>query len=233
MKNSLFACLRPRLLTLGLSVLLCSLAANTYAASRWYKVEVLVFKRLGAAEATDEVWRNDVTLQYPQKRRWLHSGAEGKTAYKVLPKSTHRLGGHNYTLRKSEDYKVLFHQAWQQPVTSKKHAASIIISGGERLGEHKELEGSITLSVSRYLHLQTNLWLSSLAGANQSGAEESWPLLPNPASEDRFDQALTNNADIGRIVTLKQKRRMRSKELHYIDHPEMGLLILITPIKSS
>ena len=31
------------------------------------------------------------------------------------------------------------------------------------------------------------------------------------------------------IVQLKQKRRMRSKELHYIDHPQVGLLIKLMP----
>ena len=28
---------------------------------------------------------------------------------------------------------------------------------------------------------------------------------------------------------LKEKRRMRSKRLHYLDHPEYGMLVLITP----
>lgn len=31
------------------------------------------------------------------------------------------------------------------------------------------------------------------------------------------------------IITLTQRRRMRSKELHYIDHPRLGILVRITP----
>jgi hypothetical protein len=32
---------------------------------------------------------------------------------------------------------------------------------------------------------------------------------------------------IKEIISLNQKRRMRSEELHYIDHPRMGILIKI------
>lgn len=32
------------------------------------------------------------------------------------------------------------------------------------------------------------------------------------------------------VITLKQSRRMRSKELHYIDHPRLGILVKVIPI---
>lgn len=56
----------------------------------------------------------------------------------------------------------------------------------------------------------------------------------NTLSDGRFnpnqDQAqlshLTNE-----VITLVQSRRMRSKELHYIDHPRLGILIKVIPIK--
>jgi len=31
-------------------------------------------------------------------------------------------------------------------------------------------------------------------------------------------------------VALQQKRRMRSKEIHYIDHPMLGIIIKFTPL---
>jgi len=33
-------------------------------------------------------------------------------------------------------------------------------------------------------------------------------------------------------IRLKQQRRMRSKEIHYFDHPRFGVVALITPYKS-
>jgi hypothetical protein len=32
-----------------------------------------------------------------------------------------------------------------------------------------------------------------------------------------------------RVVSMRQHRKMRSSELHYLDHPLLGLLIQITP----
>jgi hypothetical protein len=45
-------------------------------------------------------------------------------------------------------------------------------------------------------------------------------------------QALTGNQySVERTVNIKQRRRMRSNELHYIDHPLLGLLIKISPVE--
>ncbi len=35
------------------------------------------------------------------------------------------------------------------------------------------------------------------------------------------------------IMTLKQSRKMRSKELHYIDHPRLGILVLVSPVEEN
>ncbi len=92
-------------------------------------------------------------------------------------------------------------------------------------GTHKnlyELEGKITIALSRYLHTYTDLILRkprlSLDG-----------VLDNPELvtqlEHSPDSRILNNH------SLKEHRRMRSKSLHYLDSPEFALLILITPYK--
>lgn len=63
-----------------------------------------------------------------------------------------------------------------------------------------ELRGTLRLSLSRFLHVEPNLWLST---DNDQG--------------ERYHVAIT------------QSRRMRSEETHYIDHPLFGLLVRITP----
>jgi hypothetical protein len=32
---------------------------------------------------------------------------------------------------------------------------------------------------------------------------------------------------------MQAHRRLRSKELHYLDHPKMGALVLISPVKAA
>ncbi len=60
---------------------------------------------------------------------------------------------------------------------------------------------------------------------NNENAQFSWEIgddFLNKASEKVYIQKLFN-------YPMQQSRRMRSKELHYFDHPLFGLLIMITP----
>lgn len=111
---------------------------------------------------------------------------------------------------------------------------------------HKELEGTITLHIARYLHLTTDLWLSadnisSHSYDDNNGRQDHVPPAqtdlnkninkpPNGLVDTSTDIGDANKAD-RKIIVLRQHRRMRSKELHYIDHPLMGILLFITPIQ--
>jgi len=88
-----------------------------------------------------------------------------------------------------------------------------------------ELEGVITVALSRYLHTYTDLVLRRprLAKDEILGDIESSTGVTNDSS-DTF--ILNNHA-------LKEHRRMRSKTLHYLDSPEFGLLVLITPYEAT
>ncbi len=90
---------------------------------------------------------------------------------------------------------------------------------GEKL---YELEGKVTVSLSRYLHTYADLILRR-------------PRLSLDQTLDNPELAaqLANSPDT-RILNnhrLKEHRRMRSKSLHYLDSPEFSLLVLITPVE--
>jgi len=92
-----------------------------------------------------------------------------------------------------------------------------------RQGLH-EFEGKITVALSRYLHAYTDFVfrrprLSADVAANN-------PVQDQYASSYVADTRILNNH------VLKEHRRMRSKNLHFLDNPEFGLLILITPYEA-
>lgn len=94
----------------------------------------------------------------------------------------------------------------------------------QKMQEHGglyELEGKISIALSRYLHTYTDLVLRrprlTSDAAQDNAAEQAW--LAAHAADTRI---LDNHH-------LKEHRRMRSKNLHYLDSPEFGMLILITP----
>ncbi|MDH5181365.1 MAG: CsiV family protein [Gammaproteobacteria bacterium] len=79
------------------------------------------------------------------------------------------------------------------------------------------LQGLIKIVLSRYLHTDIELIYKK---ASETG------------SVDRFDSGyLDNRQGKNEVYYLKQNRRMRSKELHYIDHPVIGVLVKITPFE--
>ncbi len=84
-----------------------------------------------------------------------------------------------------------------------------------------ELEGKITITLSRYLHTYADLVLRrprlSLEQTLENPEQAQWP------QTNIADTRILNNH------SLKEHRRMRSKSLHYLDNPEFSLLILITP----
>lgn len=86
-----------------------------------------------------------------------------------------------------------------------------------------ELEGKITIGLSRYLHAYTDLVLRrprlSVDPVTTNSAQDR--TLANYSA----DTLILNNH------SLKERRRMRSKNLHYLDSPEFAMLILITPYK--
>ncbi len=189
-------------------------------------------------------------LQADGQQQPAHSG---EAAFILLSKDQYQLGDVVKRTLAQADFRLLFHQAWRQPMDKRYEAAHLLIRGGDQFDSHYELEGSINLSVARYLHLTTDLWLSTFV-SNLGREEDPWPVLPavslaeassqsrslfnrdsytNGASLQAFSNPFAdiagNQYSVDQTVTLRQHRRMRSNELHYIDHPLMGLIIKITP----
>jgi len=177
----------------------------------------------------------------------------------LLEKEEHSLKAHAGQLTRSNRYRVLFHGAWRQALLARDKAPSIIIHGGDAYDSHYQLEGSVKFSVERYLHVETNLWLTDFS-TNFGQERKPWPDLPLPPNkkidvndiqfiDDRgtgfwnrfqndlpgneFDKILSRNYIVNNIVLMKQKqsRAMRSTELHYLDNPQLGVLVKIIPYK--
>ncbi len=92
-----------------------------------------------------------------------------------------------------------------------------------------ELEGMVTVTLSRYLHTRAELVLRKPANADD---------LVNQALVDRDSTALDLQEDsiedkLLLNYEMREQRRMRSKKLHYLDHPEFGMLVLISPYDST
>jgi len=170
-------------------------------------------------------------------------------------KSTRLLYAEN-RLKQNGQFKILSHTRWVQPLTEKESSIPLLFQAGNIYNDLYELEGTILVSVSRYIHIDSNLWLSSFT-ENQtlldtwwSEADEEQTLVPafnqsqftksNQCSKN-FNLINTQNVKedarqeqsidyiITQIAQMKQSRRMRSNEVHYLDHPLFGIIVTTKP----
>ena len=140
-------------------------------------------------------------------------------------------------------YTLLYHNSWLQPVLTEDKAIPVLIQGGKRYDSNYELDGTITISRSRFLHITTDLWFTRFS-----------PLIEDSLQDDSLSSRLMSPLD-GRLAIspelrnnypevadwlsnrsqyipvhshhLEQSRRMRSSTLHFIDHPQFGVLVRI------
>ena len=191
-------------------------------------------------------------------------------------------------LQRSGRHAVLFHETWVQAVGPEANSLPIVLDHSGDEEQWPPLQGTVKIFLTRYLHLETNLWLNT-AGEYLPG---TWKMPPPPfgppsliveeegvvdiaaaiaalppgqaeaaaavavvapgGSGDTNAAAIQGPAATDSIpagsastwveeaqgpvypyrhaVLLEQTRRMRSGEVHYIDHPLLGLIIKFTPI---
>jgi len=212
----------------------------------WYQIEVLLFAQQPAYQRSTELWRYRFNPDYSSNPIALSSDSTTSPAEKVesaafalLPASQHSLMSAAQRIKASPDLRLLSHAAWRQPVLDRKQAQAILIRTGEKFDTEFELEGTLTISLGRYLHAKTDLFFSKFEPM-ESGQQLDWTIFDEEQldfEESKWNPELNAPAagktQFVRTATanLSQSRRMRSNELHYIDHPLFGMLVQISPYK--
>lgn len=180
--------------------------AETDDLSRGYEIELLIFRNLVEADG-GEVWPVDYSDWFEESADSEQADTPARAAANWLPKSRFRLTAQRNALARSAPYRPIAHFAWRQSVTDRQRAKPLEVPAGNRNPERAYVDGLVRVSVERYLHLDLNLRLHLPATTTEAAALEYG--VPE--------------------IRLRQKRRMRSNELHYFDHPRFGVIALITP----
>ncbi|MFK8019423.1 MAG: CsiV family protein [Pseudomonadales bacterium] len=238
-----------------LALIVTLLATTSTAADetepRWFSIELIVFEQfLNPSYA--ENWPAIPELNYPDNLVRFPSESRHNSQpelFTELPFEGH-LQTPKAKLKRARGQRVVFSRRWEQGLLGKDDAPYIYIRGGERSGKHRELEGSIQVSVERYLHIRMNLWLSKFAdelemkaiGETQMQDGKMQDLSPSieveleqepfllPELPFRSTSNFGPHAPLESVFLLKQERRLRSRETHYIDHPAMGIVLRIEPL---
>jgi len=138
-------------------------------------------------------------------------------------------------IKKNPNYNFLMHMAWKQAglpnekaffihldnmkvttddlqTLNQQDKVSLLLDSTDVIDKQDVTEyigGEIKLVMSRYLHISSKLILHKF---NQQMAESNTSLEPSE-----------------RVYKINLDRRMKSKEINFIDHPLVGILVIATP----
>ncbi len=203
--------------------------------AKWYQVELIVFSHITQSAINSEQWP---LISYTNifKRPVINLTHDDENqAYSLLSGNKLTLTKDAERIAQRNNYKILLHISWQQPFNKGRHSEAIHIYGGNNYAENTsindtstdetlpyqsaykwQLDGLLNVKLQRYFNVHFNFLLS-----------EPTSMLSHIAQSDYFD----NDNNLFTYFHLIQSRRMRSKELNFIDHPLYGFLIQITPVK--
>lgn len=219
---------------------------------RYYDIEILLFENLKKNPNNTEIWPSSIEFEVPENSLFIGSPFPGpipanynpRFTFKPIKIATHQLKDEAKTLTKHKDYRILYHRSWRQPGMKRDDAVSVKFEReiprieylpkteetleadvieynniiNQRLPKLNPLKGLVKISLSRYLHIQTDIqYTRHIVLKNTDDALG----ISDPSFVEIKPQ----------VYQLKQTRKMRSKELHYLDNPRLGLLVYITPVK--
>ena len=194
---------------MGLALLVAGTPQFAEAAeTRWYDVEVIIFSHNSQQYRNSELWPVDYELPpmgVTQALLPARSSGGKPVAFSRLDTNSLRLKSQANRINSAKDMELLLHMGWRQPGLSEDKAVAIRLDGASS----QRLSGTLKLVLSRYLHINTDLiYREPRTGEDTSGV----------STQPRYQ-----------AYNLKQSRRMRSRELHYLDHPLFGMAIMVTP----
>ena len=239
-----------------ISILFLFLANTSFADDmRYYDVEIVIIENTTDEQKNSENWPLQVNLTQAEKTvqlgqpvlsEWLPKDIDLNLSYKILNPRNYHLTEQVEKITESKTQRVIFHTAWRQPGLDKNQAlpiyfkreiaaqpivednesSDITLNNDETSSTQKPnsspsiLEGILRVTLSRYLHLEAELTLRNKI-PEMVKSDNPFSLLDNEKVRSEMQEQ--------GVIHLKQKRRrIRSSELHYIDHPVLGILINIT-----
>ena len=226
-----------------------------------YQIDLVVYANTDPAAQQAEVWPDNLHLRYPHD--WVRLNNQGEANLNRVGTNHPQFAKALRSLKLSSRYRILTQLSWIQDLEPRKRAPAVLIQGGERYGEHYELEGYVRIALERYLYAEPQLWLSRFGYQQGNYYLPRRPNRHQPIDEEveipqedtlppqealvefpGTDMSIEDNAPsqpvipvgaepVERIVVMSEERRMRSDELHYIDNPLFGLLIMISKPQTS
>ncbi len=134
-------------------------------------------------------------------------------------------------LKRSKNYRVIDQNSWFQEIEDQSQAPAVLIK--TKIDDGDIVVGEIKAYKKRFLHLDANLYFAK-ESIDPASFEKTVKLKEQyKKGEFVIDQInLFENEELEFLYHINHSRKVRSKELHYVDHPKFGVIFQISPTKN-
>jgi hypothetical protein len=226
---------------------------------RWYEIELYLFKRnsetdekwpdprpFSSKKALIPLLQNQANLiqkGHVYSSQSMPSQVSKETKPFVLPEQFLQFGNSLNYMNKKLNLEPLIHMTWRQGIRSEKFSQPIGLYLGQDFSEKyrmngylisdtkdlsqaveskvRELTGSINIYIDHYLFVEVDLKLRKESKIERRTHEMLSSLTPSSNS---------NSFTFLEQIPMQQKKHVRSDEVHYFDHPYLGMILEIRKI---
>jgi len=216
-----------------------ALSYPLYAAETGYEVELIIFEATGSHQLKSEDWSYNDMLNHAKEIAVTKNDYQDD-AFIELDWQQAKLSDSIERIETSSKYNVLFKKRWRQTGLDRENAYAFDITSLQDAITNKEneadtetlntsttsqttlvsedgipntlnknaptyIQGRVKLIMSRYLHFEVNLNYYRWQEDDLESGYRSYPIV--------------------------SERRMRSREIHYLDHPMVGVIVHALPFK--
>jgi hypothetical protein len=209
----------------ALLAIYCFALLDAHAEITEYDFELIIFEDTSGRYANSEQWNNEfpetstVDTASPGNQS---NNTDTSAVMKISQIEGIGLKKYANKLKSSKRYNVLVHKAWRQSGFSDNATIDIPIDSRPKNNargkqspqrvDANDIHGSIKIVLGRYLHIYTDMIYQQ----------------PRKDNDTAWDSQTSQQY---KEYPINFHRRMRSKELHYLDHPLVGILVMAKPVK--
>ena len=202
-----------------LLAIFCLFLNSAHAEVTEYDFELIIFEDTSGRYANSEQWQHELPGQdsSPDEAQ-RNPGTSAQSNEIINISQIEGIGLKKYAnkLKSSKRYNVLVHKSWRQTGLADDAAIDMPVDSRpsntvNSTGDVNNIHGSIKIVLGRYLHIYTDL-------IYQQPRMDTEPVQYGQSQQHKE-------------YPINFHRRMRSKELHYLDHPLVGILVMAKPVK--
>ncbi|MEX2474108.1 CsiV family protein [Marinobacter sp.] len=208
--------------TTALLMLVPLLAQAQSQRDNYYRAEIVIVERIVKPENVRERMASRVpeTIDgISQRMTVVREDGSIDSSLSLAPDNELHLRSAAQRLENSGRYRVLMSAGWYQSYPPDYEGQPMRVEIGDWLADagHREVEGHITIDRQRYLHVGVHLnhW--------QPSESSVYPI------QEQGPAALASRAEL--LTWIRETRRMRSEEVHFLDSPTIGVLVFFKRIE--